>query len=200
MPLGHQIVDELWHCLCSSFRSTSLLVGLRRIYPYARPLCRGQKNDPRQTALPIRNQSTIAAAHDGSPSHGKTEGKLRTKPFVFDLNLSQRPPGDPESRTAAVLRIGNDEELHQELLRRANAGDLEWVRHLVRLLLHERGEQPDVRHYYALLIANADAKLGSVEEAKGLLQDMENSQIPIDSSVYHAMLKVCSVLIYEYLS
>lgn len=58
------------------------------------------------------------------------------------------------------------------------------------MLVKQRGEKPDSRHYYALILANSDAALGSVEEVKRLLQEMENERIPIDSTVHHAVLRV----------
>ena len=144
-----------------------------------------------RTNTPVRTQSTATAERHDFRSAFESEEPARTKGLNFSLNWSQRPPEDPRSRTAAVLRVGNHDQLHEELLRRANAGDLAWTRHLVHFLVHERGEQPDIRHYYALIVANTDPALGSVEEVERLVQEMENSQMTMDAGVYHAVLKVC---------
>ena len=190
MP-SSQIFDGLWHCLCPSFRPASTIAFTAQRIQCPTFLRAPPKKIICRRAAPFRARSTAAEQHNDLRTSSGIEDIPQPKFLLFNLTWSQRPPEDAKSRTAAVLRVGNDEQLHEELLRRANAGDLAWTRHLVHLLVHERGEQPDIRHYYALIIANTDPALGSVEDVEGLLQEMEHCEMALDASMYHAVLKVC---------
>ena len=188
-----QIPDGLWHCLCPSFTPISAIaIATRRLRSRPSLLRAPPKKIACRKAIPIRARSTSAKQHHDLRTPIRIEDSPQPKGLLFNLTWSQRPPEDTRSRTAAVLRVGNNEQLHEELLRRANAGDLAWTRHLVHLLVHERGEQPDIRHYYALIIANTDPALGSVEDVERLLQEMEQCEMTMDASMYHAILKVCT--------
>jgi len=60
------------------------------------------------------------------------------------------------------------------------------VEHLIR----ERGEQPALIHYNALVRANADAEFGSAEVVRDLLVEMKQEGIVADSEFYHGVLQV----------
>ena len=190
MPPPSQLVDELWLCLCPSFKnglaraslgSASLLRhrSIRNAHFSSLDRLETRPQSLREGKLPIHHHLT---PYDPRP--------LPKKGLQFHLTWSARPPTDSSSRTAAILRIGTNGQLHQELLRRAEGADLAWTRHLVHMLVHDRGEQPDERHYYALILAHADPRLGSVEGVERLLAEMEGEGIEADDTVQHAVLKV----------
>lgn len=53
-----------------------------------------------------------------------------------------------------------------------------------------RHVRPGVRHYRALILANADPERGSPDVLRGLLKEMEDKGIPADSGTLHAALQV----------
>jgi hypothetical protein len=61
---------------------------------------------------------------------------------------------------------------------------------IIRELIKNRGVEPQVQHYRAMILANIDAYRGSVAQVRSLLQEMEDNNIPIDSGTLHAALKV----------
>ncbi|KAI4286070.1 MAG: hypothetical protein L6R38_000187 [Xanthoria sp. 2 TBL-2021] len=87
----------------------------------------------------------------------------------------------------------NDEELYDELRRASSTGDYPRIREVLRILIRERGVQPDRRHYQALLLANANPQHGSPVEVTRIIEEMEDSAITLDSAAYHAILKVLAV-------
>ena len=63
---------------------------------------------------------------------------------------------------------------------------------MIRMLMRDRGERPDGRHYVAMILANADAENGSASEVEVLLKEMAAEGIALSSGAYHAILKVCT--------
>lgn len=59
-------------------------------------------------------------------------------------------------------------------------------------LVQGLGQNPDGRIYRALLLAEADPKHGSAGEVERLLQQADVDGVALDSSIYHAALKVCN--------
>lgn len=64
---------------------------------------------------------------------------------------------------------------------------------LVTYLIRNRGEQPSLVHYDALIRANADADLGSADVVRFLLQEMKDLGIGADSGLYHGVLQVLTI-------
>lgn len=83
-----------------------------------------------------------------------------------------------------------DEELYEEMWRASNAGDYPRLREVLKIMIEDRGEKPNRKHYQALLLANTSAQHGSAAEVVRILQDMEDAGITLDSVSYHAVLKV----------
>jgi pentatricopeptide repeat protein len=59
----------------------------------------------------------------------------------------------------------------------------------VEYLITERGEEPALVHYHALIRINADAEHGSAEAVERLLKEMKEEGIGADSGLYHAALQ-----------
>lgn len=61
---------------------------------------------------------------------------------------------------------------------------------LVRILVEQRGEKPNLRLYEALLLANADHEHGSASEVARILEEITNEGLTPDAATYHAILRV----------
>lgn len=179
-------VDGLWRCLCPSF--DSILLSRARL-----PLPRTNYRPcvPRRTLGPARRNVSITASrrqnstlaksinvpNDESSANGSLDGNEPS---------SETPP--PESWGALSIK-----ELH-DILRtvRDESGSYQKTIQLVQYLIKNRGERPNVRHFDALIRANADAERGSAEEVEALLKEMDKHGIIGDSGLYHSVLMVCS--------
>lgn len=80
--------------------------------------------------------------------------------------------------------------LYNELQHAALKGDFIRTHVLVEALVKERGEEPNIHLYLALILANTSTTHGSPAEVKRLLDEMENEGLVPDSAIYHAVLKV----------
>lgn len=96
---------------------------------------------------------------------------------------SRGVPQDLHNRT-----VGNLENLLQMVA--GEKMDLQGTLHVLNELIRVREVTPQSRHYRALVLANADAYLGSPTQVRQLFQEMEKNVIPIDYGTLHAALKV----------
>ena len=64
------------------------------------------------------------------------------------------------------------------------------IRDVVRLLVEERGQKPNLRLYDALLLANTDNQYGSAAEVARILDEIAVEGLTPDSATYHAALRV----------
>ncbi len=80
--------------------------------------------------------------------------------------------------------------LHGRLRLDGSSGDeYHHIAELVEYLITERGEEPALVHYHALIRINADAEHGSAEAVERLLKEMKEEGIGADSGLYHAALQ-----------
>jgi len=84
--------------------------------------------------------------------------------------------------------------LYGQLLRHAAAGHTEDVSDLVRMLVTEKREKPNMRLYHALVLVNTSRPTGSAAAVASILKEMEDEGIYPDINVYHDALKVPSPL------
>ena len=194
-----QIVDSLWQCLFPSFRSTYRLYSKLRCINALGVTQNVPRLSPKylQTAhyTPASHQSTSIQNVSVEDRHPLSFTR-RTPPqsLRFEINKTNgRPPDDPNARIYDLIRGSNGEELHNLLRYYSYVGSYNWTKVLVQFLIRDRGEEPDSRHYYALILANTDPVEGSVDQVEYLLKEMEDTQVPIDSTTYHAVLKVSFV-------
>lgn len=121
-----------------------------------------------------------------------------SKPNQIPLeeNLELKRPS-PRASTASLRRTHGTSESElstdvlYETLRKASAdGDYIRIREVLRTLIENRGEQPNRRHYQAMLLGNTNAQHGTPAEVAHILQEMDTEGISLDSAAYHAILKV----------
>jgi hypothetical protein len=85
-------------------------------------------------------------------------------------------------------------ELYQELLDlRTSKGQADKIRRLVKYLVEERGERPNLYLYLALIWANCETTEGSAAELAAILREMKTVGIEPSPMLYHAALRVCVV-------
>ncbi|OBT72966.1 hypothetical protein VF21_08479 [Pseudogymnoascus sp. 05NY08] len=133
-------------------------------------------------ATPRRQNSTLAKSVNVS-----NDADLANEALGAGEPISETPPPENWGALSAV-------ELH-DILRtvRDESGSYQKTIPLVQYLIKNRGERPNVRHFDALIRANADAERGSAEEVEGLLKEMDKQGIIGDSGLYHSVLMTLAV-------
>lgn len=192
MPPLRIPIDGLWRCLCPSIdaitlaqtstRAFSSQISSRRPIPHRRRAAqpRGFHSSP-----PTREIIQSETIDESLAPYGTYQESNRVRVRKIKRVTPDQYSHIPLSRLYDQLRrIRNTEGAYQSIL------DL--VEHLIAI----RGEPPSLIHYEALISANADAEHGSVEAVKGLLQEMKDEGIGLNSGVYHSVLQVRSPLWY----
>lgn len=168
-----QTTDAFWKCLYPSFRR-----------PLLRPLA----------GIIAQKESKARFLASAPPRNPRCRTRLVLQLYQpsrdLYLKTSTRPPTPGEYQKYGALENASNTELHDELDKRAQNGDIEWVRCLLRILVRGRGERLDGRHYTAMILANVHAEIGSASEVEVLLKEMVGEGIALTSGAYHAVLKV----------
>ncbi|KAL8697018.1 MAG: hypothetical protein Q9201_007354 [Fulgogasparrea decipioides] len=115
-----------------------------------------------------------------------------------DLPVSKSPKPGTRPATSKAHHVSGDrdltkEVLYEELRKVGTTGDYIRTYEILTTLIKDRGERPNRRHYQALLLANTNAQHGSPAEVAGVLQQMQDEGIALDSAAYHAIIKVLSI-------
>ena len=166
------VVDGLWRCLCPSIDtalfSKSLLApryfihanGLQRRPPWVRQTRAAHTDADTQQPIPNRKKSY-------SSTDVYYMSKLRHLPTKALYEVLQKLRG---------------QQLHGNQPIR--------IRRVVRYLIEDRGEKPNIFLYEALVVANWDSKLGSADELVRIWNEMRAANIPPSQRFLHAALKV----------
>lgn len=199
MPQKKLILDGLWYCLCPSFSlatprrpGVSLVKGRRDLHSGRLPSSLPRRCYSSSKSAGADNDSTQEGAAQASASNTKSSAALRNSPHVRSIptrRIAHPPKQFPEvPENLAGQSTADLESKLKELSTRAPTihGTLQILQTLVR----DRHVRPGVRHYRALILANADPERGSPEVLRGLLSEMENNGIPVDSGTLHAALQV----------
>ncbi|OBT59440.1 hypothetical protein VE04_00614 [Pseudogymnoascus sp. 24MN13] len=180
-------VDGLWRCLCPAFDS---IVLSRARLPVSRASYRPCV--PRRILRPSSLKLSIAASRRQNSTLAKSVNISNDINFANEALDAAEPSSEtPPPENWAALSVV---ELH-DILRtvRDESGSYQKTINLVQYLIKNRGERPNVRHFDALIRANADAERGSAEEVEGLLKEMDKQGIIGDSSLYHSVLMTLAV-------
>lgn len=196
MPRKKLVLDGLWYCLCPSFIPATLgrpalsLIGGKKCFgPHATSAAvasprrcygsiangvdkaRGQDTrlytEQRRNASHTGDQKTQGvevAAHPQTPTSGVPKNLARLPTAKLEMKLEEFSSESPNVNSASQI---------------------------LRILVRDRHIRPGVRHYRALILANTDAKRGSPEVLRALLEEMEENGVPADSGTLHAALQVC---------
>ena len=180
MPSGLIVVGGLSHCLRLSKSSIQLQ-------------CRGFQTVLKRK-LPPSRQVPNGAQHPVQPQRYRNTATVASRKTCRGIHsIGQQPK----------VRFQRAELRHQEQVRRLDIGiayqilrqialgaNYRQTQECVRILVEERGENPNLRLYEALLLANADHEHGSASEVASILEEMKNEGLTPESATYHAILRV----------
>ncbi|KAI1976246.1 hypothetical protein LOZ51_006016 [Ophidiomyces ophidiicola] len=214
--MSTKVVDGLWLCFRPSFARLVSPSSSLPLWPKA-PNFRSHKVSRRLVSSGTKLQPHPAAlpSHSTRSAHSPSENEI----FNFDKEADSWPEGicEPEE----PLPTGFDfEELKQarEWVRRENVGPSYELRQknvktlesllntvvgerpnhiaalrILRELIERRNIKPQLKHYRAMMLANADSSSGSALHVKSILQEMEMLGITLDSGTLHAALRALAV-------
>jgi hypothetical protein len=163
---------------------------------------------PDWSTIPSRQKPSITASNDLEKDN-KQDPRESLTPTFSNLSTSNQPiPSGDEIAESKELDPSFQEpplenpawdkipliHLHDRLRSLTTAKNAySEICQLVTYLIRNRGEQPALVHYDALIRANADAEVGSANVVKHLLLEMKTMSIGADSGLYHGVLQVLAI-------
>lgn len=170
MHSPHIIVDGLWRCLCPSYNTIT---------------------------TPLRHSTYLS-------SRG-----LHTHLFRRSFRCATRLAGSGPKPAPKVTRLKNDtfsatdsdnckpETLDTpalyEKLRSTTAKDPESVERIVKILVHDRHEKPNNRHYSALLRSCASPGVSSATLLRRRINNLKEEGVELDAALCHDALEALAV-------
>ena len=218
MPVTRIPIDGLWRCLCPSIDASIVSQASRslRKSPCRPRLTRSRLPSPRtvitNSTPPKPTEKTVSWASLGGLSTivPQNEQQIRSKPktieeahtfgvreLSFGIDEARREYDDPKRKTrrgkvdAHKYKGVSNAELYARLKDLCTGPNNYFkIARLVSYLIADRGEQPSLEHYDALIRANSDAEQGSVEVVRRLLHEMQKEGVQPTSTLYHGILQV----------
>lgn len=210
------ILDGLWYSLCPSFNHLALtrpalLSRPRKQNPGPRspPVTRVAVAPSRRCYSSDTTEATEAAdtetqaapdiSRDGSASdiEPRSSSNVRKRsrgPRHDHLEKLDAQLWAPELRTRTI-RVYKDlvdkpESYLEDILQWDKLTNIFATTQTLRALIRDHCVKPSGRHYKALILAHRDPFRGSPEAVRGLLEEMEENGITVDSGTLHAILQV----------
>ena len=185
MLAASQVTDALWHCLCPSFPSIRPALAS----PASTIGWKNLKHRPSTARRPIQRLSI--QSYPTQHENVITSQAAVAKNWRHHLRDAEKTPGRGELGSNGTKKApASLSQLYEDLRRESYNGEFTQAQELVRTLVIERGEKPNVRLYIALIVVNISPRYGSPERVERLLQEMVDEGIQHDSNVFHAVLKV----------
>ncbi|KAF2109980.1 hypothetical protein BDV96DRAFT_691605 [Lophiotrema nucula] len=204
------IADGLWRCLCPSFQpNSSALRRFARIRPLNGSILHPNSSHCRRT------QSTTPSHFDSNPlppvatnDEGLTPSghSRRTRGAVaslFEDNSSVTGRGvTSPSRSEVKARKRNADpdlvslstpELYERLKKPASSKIYGDVFNVVKILLRDRRELPNLAMYSAMILSFVSPEDGTAGMVRKLLEDMREDGIELDSQTCHHVLEALAV-------
>lgn len=183
MPTRPIVNDALWRCLCPSFRP------IAATYSFAP--CQRQLICPNNlTRLAYRSVSTTprlqsynalnAEALSHTYSSASRNGNASPKPHLR-RNAKQDKPSLVHLSTL---------ELYERLKRDAAVGRYEEVMNIIKILIKDRRERPNVRLYAGILHSFVNPEEGTAGKIRKVLDEMAEEGIDLDAGACHCVLEV----------
>jgi hypothetical protein len=181
MPPAIQVVDSLWQCLCPS---SAIVAGALN------PLSRSVVH--KASLALFRSQTNSRPLHCNARSvrHPLRPASVCSNYGARKRTFTKRSLGLANPTDEHVLRTISVSLVYEELRKAVAKVDYIRIQRIVYILLEHHGQAPSQHLYTALISANANAIHGSVQEVEEILQEMAEEGISLDSSTYHAILKV----------
>lgn len=179
MPSGRTIVHGLWQSLRPSSNTLPQKSFHAILWPDVKSLIGCRKLQQRQTHIQsshtrpriglwllrqLVNLQPQQSAHRQSFFDGQS---VREQARIKDLDITSA---------------------YQEL--RKLKRNYAQIQDLVKALVKDRGQKPNLRLYDALLLANTDNQYGSAGEVARILDEIAVEGLTPDSATYHAALRV----------
>jgi hypothetical protein len=167
------VVDGLWRCLCpSSERLPSSLKSLGQTTIF-------RSNFDRKQSL-SRTQQQHHRYASAATSH-----RLESK------RISESPHEHKNQKFGSkYLRTLDTRDLHSSLKDYDAGINPDFTRKILEILIKERHERPDERHYSALLRLCRGAGEGSNHLLRRYLQEIREADIELSSGLCHDVLEV----------
>jgi len=178
MPPATKAFDALWHCLTPSSSS-----------PVRKYLHLAAKRSPRLSIqcfyFQLGNHISRTAIQPRAVGHN-----ARTIHTAISRHAQQEVRLSAEEFRDHGIKRKLDEDDYHNLRQLSLEGSLPRTQRFVKYLVKDLGEEPNVRIYNAMLLANADHEHGSASEAASILEEMVTERITPDAATYHAALRV----------
>jgi hypothetical protein len=199
------VADGLWHCLCPSYNSASLLSGRNALVRRRRPAlqCAAARIAPpaavrhNSTVAPVRFKGNVDVSSElqqsGLPamsSWAPLDPETQSKQFKTTLRTTIRP--SPTVKKADYWTFTTP-ELYEVAHAAAAKGNSREALQMVEYLVSVRREAPNLRLYSISILANVDPTGGSARRVVGLLAEMEDEGLQMNVQICHDVLRVLSV-------
>ncbi|KAI4197168.1 MAG: hypothetical protein LQ350_006112 [Teloschistes chrysophthalmus] len=148
---------------------------------------------PQELMQATVNDSLLAISEDYGVLSKPKQIPMQEKPLELERpspGVKTASPRRPQETRQSEL---SSDVLYEKLRKVSATGDYIRIHEILRTLIEERGEQPNRRHYQAMLLGNTNAQHGSPAEVAHILQQMEAEGISLDSAAYHAIIKVLAI-------
>lgn len=200
MPQRMLILDKLRQGACRT--------SIRRISQVQRyhlsPVFLSRRSFTTETSAAEPIVQTVESGNLFRPSHGYEAGKRISDNGIPETEREQRRRLAVDKYSVQALRsevnmdkieaeiaTGTTTYLYELLRKAASRGQGQVVERLVEHLVSERGEEPNLKLYEALMLANVSTEYGSAAKLHVLLQELADEGLAPDTSIYHTMLSVC---------
>jgi len=193
-PIIH---DGLWRCLCPSFASSQSTIGLVT----ARPRATIRNTPSSRTARQIRtfNSDPFPPAESSSSSYLSSGAFRNSKsssrsaiPPRTSLSKRPSPQSSPNHEAPGLVHLPTV-ELYDRLRRLGGAGKHDDVMSIVRILIKDRRERPDIRMYSAVIHSFVNPEEGTAGKVKRVLDEMGEFGVELDAWGCHCVLEALAV-------
>jgi hypothetical protein len=182
MPPRPVINDALWKCLCPRYSQvvagpkSAIRNGTPRNTVRDRASNQQRRSYVHQHRAPIEERFKYERRNGVSPSDRKA-------PAIFGRSSKPKPP----------LNQLHLAELYEQLRYDGTAGRYEDVMNIIRILIRDRREKPNIHMYTAMLHSYASCTEGTAGKLGKVLDDMEEAGVELDGRGAECVLEALAV-------
>ncbi|KAK4999403.1 hypothetical protein LTR66_001552 [Elasticomyces elasticus] len=207
------INDGLWHCLCPTFSKSALAAPVYFAQPRVTTVrkCFSSRRCASNNTHHFRNFSTsvqptqehidlqhasiqnLSSQSDESVLHDPWDLNDGSSSLTPSARYASAKPRPPQARENLVFENESTPFLYEKLRVAASYGRIQEVERIVQHLVKERGEEPNLRLYSALILGNVHYEDGAAWRVANLLEEMKQEGLRVDGGICHNVLKVLSV-------
>ncbi|KAF2004762.1 hypothetical protein P154DRAFT_458844 [Amniculicola lignicola CBS 123094] len=171
MNPGPIVYDGLWRCLCPAFPSRTALRTLSRT-----PRTIATQRLP--SRLPPPRNSQLSISHH---------------PVAFQTrSYASKAPLAPRSSKRPLAELSTP-ELYEKLRDKGLAGKPEPVKEIIKILVKDRGEKPNLGIYAPLLQSFASCSEGTAGKVRKVLGEMREGGLELDVGACHCVLEALAI-------